>query len=77
MTAPTLTLFPEPDSPRIPTVSPRPMAKLTPRTASTTPCGVWNETRRFETASSAPSLTVSAAAATGVTSATATAGPDR
>ena len=67
ITAPTLTLFPEPDSPRMPTVSPRRIEKLTPFTARTRPCGDSNATRRFDTVR----------AASGFRSAIATAAPGR
>ncbi len=45
----TLTLSPEPDSPRMPTLSPQPTAYVTPLTALTSPCGVWNATCRSAT----------------------------
>ena len=41
-----LTLFPEPDSPTIPSVSPAAMSYVTPSTAWTTPSSVLNSTVR-------------------------------
>ena len=60
-------------------VSPRPIAKLTPRTASTTPCGVRNETWRSDTARSFESSRAEGgpAAAAGFRSATAISAPGR
>src|SRR3954453_12634400 len=58
-----MTLLPEPDSPTTPSVRPASTEKETSRTARTTPSGVWNETFRCSTSSSAmndsfPSLPV-------------------
>src|SRR3984957_4690506 len=46
------TLLPEPDSPTMPSVSPRRSVKLTPSTARTTPASVKNQVRRSVTRSS-------------------------
>src|SRR3954451_4169792 len=42
-------LFPQPDSPTIPSVVPFSTEKLTPSTARTTPSRVLNDVRRFST----------------------------
>src|SRR4051794_26379075 len=44
-----VTLFPQPDSPTMPSVSPGAMSKETPLTACTIPRSVWNLTSRFST----------------------------
>src|SRR5690349_10940402 len=46
------TLLPEPDSPTMPSVSPRRRSKLTPSTARTGPASVRNQVRRSRTCSS-------------------------
>ncbi|PSK59154.1 hypothetical protein B0E53_06921 [Micromonospora sp. MH33] len=48
-TASDVTLFPEPDSPTMPSVRPRSTANDTPSTAFTTPSSVSNRTRRSVT----------------------------
>src|SRR5437016_1801842 len=55
MSAMAVTLFPDPDSPRMASVSPGARSKLTPLTARTTPSGVGNSTCRSRTARSAAS----------------------
>ena len=46
------TVLPEPDSPTMPSVLPRPRVNETPSTACTRPRGVWKEVRRSSTSSS-------------------------
>src|SRR5258708_33487182 len=48
-------VFPDPDSPTMPTTSPRSTLKLTPSTAVTVPPDVWNCTRRAWTLTSGAS----------------------
>src|SRR6266853_728451 len=48
-----VTDLPDPDSPTIPSVSPRSMQKDTPSTARTTPLRVWKDVRKSSTSSSA------------------------
>ena len=52
MIACAVTDLPQPDSPRMPRVSPSRRVKLTPCTAWATPSRVWNSTRRSSTSSS-------------------------
>jgi len=56
-----VTLFPEPDSPTMPSVSPGASEMDTPLTALTTPSSVRNETLRSRTSSSGSAVAFAAA----------------